>query len=107
MSRLLTITITPCTRIHTAKTCVWEQRSTYQWRASITNDCANRLRAAFTGRTPDAWHLENDEADEWEFIDQDIKDIIELMAADTQLPDLNVELPEGSEPVDSITVLVN
>ena len=66
MSRLLTITINPTTRTTTTRTCVWEQRSTYQWRATITNECANRLRAALTRRTPDAWHLENDESDEWE-----------------------------------------
>ncbi|OZG64842.1 hypothetical protein BAQU_1984 [Bifidobacterium aquikefiri] len=108
MSRILTITITPTTRTTTTRTCVWEQRTIYQWRATITNECANRLRAALTGRTPDAWHLENDESDEWEFNDEDdMEAIIRLMAGDTQLPDLSVDMPEGCRPVDSITVLVN
>jgi hypothetical protein len=60
-----------------------------------------------TGRTPDAWHLENDEADEWEFIDEDVEEAIALMAEDTQLPHLDIERPDGCEEIDTLTVLIN
>jgi hypothetical protein len=107
MSRILTITITPITLTTTTKTLVWERRTVFTWWTTITNEHADRLRDILTGHTPDAWHLENDEADEWEFIDEDITYVTKVMAADTQLPDLATELPEGCADIDSITVLIN
>jgi hypothetical protein len=108
MSRALTITIRPVTRVSTTRTCVWEQRTVLQWRTTITNDFADRIRAAIADRAPDVWHLENDESDEWEFIDEDdMQAVTRLMAEDTQLPDLTAEMPEGCQPVDAIIILVN
>ncbi|MDN6210415.1 MAG: hypothetical protein L0L66_07745 [Bifidobacterium crudilactis] len=107
MSRILSISITPKTVTTTNKTCIWQRRTVFTWGTTITSSCADRLRAMLTGRTPDAWHLENIEADEWEFIDEDVEEAIALMAEDTQLPDLNIERPDGCEDIDTLTVLIN
>ncbi|MEK0246465.1 hypothetical protein WM015_08400 [Bifidobacterium mongoliense] len=107
MSRILTIDIRPITTISTARTCVWEARTVYTWRATITNELADLIRGAVAVATPDAWHVENDESDVYESIDGDIDILTRLMDEDTQLPDLKQETPLHSTSVDSITVTIN